>query len=380
MAFNGWRDALADNPTTVLKWQDPNIISDAPALAVLPSGRLLCSVNLWSRDDTAQRIYGTQRCFVFASDNDGATWQEVSRNSFATGKFLVRGDKVYYIGAGMDWEGLWVTSSSDRGQTWNSPTQIHEDKVYACSTGWTIHGQFLYWAADNMQPNNRRVFAIAADLEADLETPGAWRMSPPIVHPGVPQVLGAEQHNGGVWLEPNVIYHEKNLLLVVRVRITRNNCSQIQVLPNVAAVCNLDDDGAQMNLAFSHFHPMPGAQNHFHILFDDITNLHWMTCNHVTGAATDCWHGWANERRALMLQYSIDGLNWFPAGCVAMGSRDTKAFNYCTPVIDMSDLLIAARTARHAPNQHDNDCVTFHRIPHFRSNAMNLAQSKDANV
>ncbi len=368
-----WHSALDGSTTTVFGWREPNIISDAPALLALPSGRLLCSVNLWSRDDTVTRTYGPQRCLVFVSDNQGQTWQEVSRIPFATGKFLVRGEQVYYVGAGPDWSGIWISSSNDCGQSWTSPIQLHEDKAYACSTGWAVRGQTLYWAADNMQPKDRRVFAIAADLSTNLLDPKAWRLSPSISHPGVAQEFGAEPHNGGVWLEPNVICFQEKLFLVVRVRINRNDGSEIvQVAPNVAAVCNLVDDGTRMDLAFSHYQPLPGGQNHFHIIFDQITGLHWMTCNQVTGVAHSCWHGWANERRLLMLHYSIDGLNWFTAGCLARGSDASQAFNYCTPVIDGDDLLIVARTARNAPNQHDNDCVTFHRFPDFRDMALNL--------
>ena len=79
-----------------------------------------------------------------------------------------------------------------------------------------------------------------------------------------------------------------------------------------------------------------------------------------------------NERRFLMLFYGVDALNWFPAGCVAHWPNPAQAFNYTTPLIDDQDLLIVSRTSRNGRDQHDNDLITFHRLPDFRSLALNL--------
>jgi hypothetical protein len=160
------------------------------------------------------------------------------------------------------------------------------------------------------------------------------------------------------------------LCLVVRVRVSQDQVDG--VVPNLAAICDLDDAGGQLTLAFSHYYPVPGAQNHFHILYDPVTRTHWMTCNQVTGIATQAYRGWGKERRFLMLYHSIDGLNWFPAGCLTMWRRETQAFNYCTPVIDGQDLLLVSRTAEQSGNQHDNDKVTFHRFSDFRSRGLEL--------
>jgi hypothetical protein len=35
-------------------------------------------------------------------------------------------------------------------------------------------------------------------------------------------------------------------------------------------------------------------------------------------------------------------------------------------------LAIIARSSNHAPNQHDADCATFHRVKNFRKLALNL--------
>lgn len=79
-----------------------------------------------------------------------------------------------------------------------------------------------------------------------------------------------------------------------------------------------------------------------------------------------------NERRILMLLYSLDALNWFQAGCLAMWPSPLQSFHYATPFIDGDDLLLLVRTSRDAPNQHDSDSITFHRVNDFRSLALEL--------
>ncbi|MCY3956663.1 MAG: hypothetical protein OXG65_00010 [Chloroflexi bacterium] len=85
--------------------------------------------------------------------------------------------------------------------------------------------------------------------------------------------------------------------------------------------------------------------------------------------------GAGNQPRWLFLPYGIDCLNWFPAGCVARWPDSVqRSFMYPSAVIDAHDLVILSRTSRHAANQHDADLCTIHRIPNFRSLAMELHQ------
>jgi hypothetical protein len=79
-----------------------------------------------------------------------------------------------------------------------------------------------------------------------------------------------------------------------------------------------------------------------------------------------------NERRILVLMYSLDCLNWFQAGCVGMWKSPLRSFHYVFPLIDGPDLLILSRTSVNAPNQHDSDLITFHRVRSFRDLALDL--------
>ena len=79
-----------------------------------------------------------------------------------------------------------------------------------------------------------------------------------------------------------------------------------------------------------------------------------------------------NERRILMLMYSLDALNWFQAGCVAMDKNICNSFSYSSQLINGEDLLVLARTSQGGRNQHDTNLITLHRIQDFRRLALDL--------
>jgi len=93
-----------------------------------------------------------------------------------------------------------------------------------------------------------------------------------------------------------------------------------------------------------------------------------------TGHFWNCHTGMVQhaDRRFLMLQYSVDCLNWFQGGCVAQAGKISQSFMYARPVIDGDDLAIIARSSINAPNQHDADHATFQRVKNFRSLALKL--------
>ena len=73
-----------------------------------------------------------------------------------------------------------------------------------------------------------------------------------------------------------------------------------------------------------------------------------------------------------MLMYSLDALNWFQAGCIAMSPSPMQSFHYVAPLIDGDDMVFLSRTTADGSNQHDSDVATFHRLQDFRSLAFDL--------
>ena len=82
--------------------------------------------------------------------------------------------------------------------------------------------------------------------------------------------------------------------------------------------------------------------------------------------------GPGNERRIMILSYSVDSLNWFQAGCIAMSKKPIQSFMYPSFDFDGEDIVLISRTNIESNSQHDADMSTFHRISNFRDLALDL--------
>jgi hypothetical protein len=213
--------------------------------------------------------------------------------------------------------------------------------------------------------------------------PKAWRMSEPVPFPGVPEAMTNPKFAelSSQYLEPNVIEVRGKLRVLMTVKPKRQSTS------GLCAVLDFEDKGGPIDLKFTQFHPMPGGQLKFCVIWDEQSKMFWATANLVVdGQGAFDWFRegekrgnvryasglGGNDRRFLMLQYSVDGMNWFQAGCVAQAGKISQSFMYARPVIDGDDLAIIARSSINAPNQHDADHATFHRVKNFRSLALKL--------
>jgi hypothetical protein len=191
----------------------------------------------------------------------------------------------------------------------------------------------------------------------------------------------ADLAKNDLYLEPNVIDVNGKLRVLATVKPRR------QTSANIAVQMDLTDSNGKLELKFTQYFAMPGGQLKFCVIWDDVSKMFWATSNLVVDSQGefDWWQkgtehgnysfgggGGGNDRRFLFLHYSLDGLNWIPAGCVAQAPQISQSFMYARPVIDGDDLAIISRSSVNAPNQHDSDYATFHRVKNFRSLALNL--------
>jgi len=269
--------------------------------------------------------------------------------------------------------------SEDGGRTWSNPVTLFEGHFWNCPTGIVLAGGHVYRAFDQLDVPGRAERVVAGDLSRDLMNPGAWRMSPPVPFPGaVPELCRGGRCGNSRWLEPNVIQIGERLRVLSRVEM------DAMATANICGVCDLTDDGGKLSLQFAQYYPMPGGQCKFHIVYDDVSRLFWTPATLVTDSQDQIGYcqqarkrreftgTGGNERRILMLMYSVDALNWFQAGCIAMTSKLRQSFMYASPLIDGQDLLVLSRTSRDGRDQHDADLCTFHRIHDFRRLALDL--------
>ncbi len=388
--------------------EDPEkaVCVGTPDILQLPSGRLIASMELWLKRPTSGDEGGIDyphHCKIKASDDGGRTWKQISTNGITWGSLFYVKDTLHMIGNDPHKRDIRIVRSPDGGRTWSKPVVLFDDSRYhGSATPVHVKGGFIYRAFEDMDQGSASL-VIAGDLSRDLLDPAAWRMSnkaePPRNTPSLSRSASnkrAGRDSAGNWfLEGNVVEIRGELYVLLRTRI------DVQLTAGMTSVCKLGDDGSTMNYRFVQFYPMPGGQNKFKILFDAVSGLYW-TCSAVVSdpyqdprplAERGFSGNPGNMRRILMLNYSIDGLNWFQAGCVATSKNPLESFHYSSQAVVGDDLLVLCRSsiggdrgyedytwqtsyaegkAKMPYNNHDSNMITLHRVKSFRSLALDL--------
>jgi len=368
---------LAQDFTVAARIPGPRYFINDPAVVILPDGALFMASPAVEYNGPGRQL------LLVRSDDGGQSWQSVGSLPYGAGVPLVHDRRLYLLVYGeKERKSLVVLRSDNGGQTWTDPVAILDGRWWNLQTGMaTVEGR-LYWA---LTQGNHCV-AIAGDLSGDLMDPRSWRASKPLPTPGFPPTLSRKMNppkswyrEWGVdlWMEPNVVHVRGRTMVLLRTVIDE------YATAGMCAVCDLADDGKTLDLRFTQFHPNPAGQHKFYILHDAPSRLYWMVGNQVTDPQDSQGNGPklrklryvggpGNERRILMLYYSIDALSWFQAGCVAMSARPLQSFMYPSAVVDGDDLLVTARTSRDGPTRPAAAVATFHRVRSFRSLALPL--------
>jgi hypothetical protein len=382
---------LAQDYTVVLHNPAGGRGLDGPGIVRMPGGRLVVVVPMSPGG-------GKWLCRVLQSTDRGRTWQAVSELPYYSAVPWLHEGMLYLFahpeGTKFRNDDLILLRSTDSGATWSDPVTLFPGHYWNCQTGMAIRDHRLYWAIDDLSLGmpKRGPRVVAGDLSRELMDPRAWRLSNMVPFPGLPESLVHPKFSGSYpstpMLEPNVILVNGQLRVLAAVKPVRQSTT------NLCAVFDVTDDGRMLQLSFTQFHPMPGGQVKFCILWDDVSRLFWATVN-LAADGQDVYGFQAdppekrggrpysgaiggNDRRFLMLMYGLDGLNWFPAGCVARAGKLSQSFMYASQAADGDDLAIVARSSVHSENRHDADYATFHRVRDFRKLAMNLRPDGNA--
>jgi hypothetical protein len=380
---------LAQDYTVVFHNPNPEFYVEGPGLAKLGDGTLLAVVPVVPRNEWSAERRATQSVTHILRSNDaGKSWQKASELPYYSAAPWQHDGALYLFankgGTKVRNDDLLLLRSTDGGRSWSEAVTLFKGHFWNCHTGMVQRKNQLYWATDDLALGSKRgPRVIAGDLSGDPMDPKSWRLSDPVPFPGVPDAMTNPKFKDltSQYLEPNVLEVRGRLRVLATVKPKRQSTA------GLCAMFDLEDDGSKIDLKFTQFHPMPGGQLKFCVIWDEVSQMFWATANLVVDSqgVFDWWSEGeklgnvryasgvgGNDRRFLMLLYGIDGLNWFQAGCVAQAAKVSQSFMYARPVIDGNDLSIIARTSINAPNQHDADHATFHRVKDFRKLALKL--------
>ncbi len=378
-------EPLAQDHTTVFHNADTESYVEGPGLVRLDDGALVAVVPVVPREEWSQaRRVAQSVVHILRSGDGGKTWQALSTLLYySAAPWTDRGTLYLFAnkaGAKIRNDDLILLRSSDGGKTWSEPVTLFKGSYWNCHTAMVQRDRKIYWAVDDLSFGmNRGPRLVAGDLSGDPMNPQAWRISEVVKFPGAPEMMwnGKFTDAPNQYLEPNVIDVNGQLRVLMAAKIKRPSVTHL------CAVLDATDDGTKLDLKFTQYNPMPGGNLKFCVLRDDVSKLFWATANLAAdsqgisdwaekGKAHGNYKAAGFDRRFLMLLYSVDGLNWFQAGCIAQAAKISQSFMYARPVIDGDDLAIICRSSVNAPNQHDADYATFHRVRDFRKLALKL--------
>lgn len=378
----GFAAPLAQDYTVITKVVDHvKTFFVNPAFTQLPSGTFVSAVARDPRDREARNRGIGSDIVVSRSDDRGVTWKDAavlpSKELVGVCLFVHEG-KLYLLIAPKNLPNgvIRVAASSDEGRTWNAPVEVLRTSHQwygGHQFGMVVQNGKLYWAVSEIF---QRMTILSCELSRGLQNPAAWR-SGNIEEMPIPKEVDAGTFSGPSLrcLEGSVVAVNGRLRVIARAGIDRFGTA------NLAAIFDVIDNGRNLQLKFVQLYPVPGAQGKFIILHDPVSRYYWMASNLVSHSqywATDqlerdsSWGTPGNDRRILMLWYSCDALNWFPAGCIAAAQKINQSFHYPCMVFDGADLAVLSRSSIDSNNQHDSDALTFHRVRDFRSLAMDV--------
>ncbi|WP_206105501.1 sialidase family protein [Paenibacillus thalictri] len=412
---------LAQQFVKVYESPDPdNIWTYSPGIAVMPSGRLIATLDL--SGPGMESFPGPKRVIengklwfgkIFTSDDKGETWQYRADFPFMHARPFVAGNSVYVIGHCND---LAIIRSDDEGDTWSDTSLMTEGEVWHQAPA-NVHyaGDHVYLVMEKMTFTGMKtwpcsIFApvlMRAHTDSNLLLKESWTFASELAfrdavpedqldYFGVPfyqsqPITGVMVAPGRMcapagWLETNVVqitdpdhyFYDPNgrtFHLWMRAHTGGTGFGAIaKVVEN--------DDGTMTTMLETTpsgkkmvYVPLPGGQMKFHIVYDEVDKLYWLLSSQATDSMTradrlpaDRFNLPNNERHRLQLHFSRNCIDWCFAGLVATGNSTKEARHYASLAIDGSDLYVLSRSGdERARDAHNGNFISFHKIRNFRA-------------
>ena len=358
-----------------------------PNMGRLNDGTLIIAAPQWPRD----RDQPDYLLRITRSRDGGQTWEELPGLPYQEGIPFVLDGQFFMFVQEVSHYNVQIVASDDDGATWSDPVTVIEGPLWNISTARVVRADSVFWAMDYDLPE--RMYSgkvmVRLDRARSVLDPQAWSRSNVVEPPELPDLLtrGLYPHGNtpdltASWSNKFVLLEPNTVDVNGRIRVFTRAIIDEYATAHMAAVYDYDEEAGE--LTFTQLSAWPGGQCKFFVVADEERAMYWMLSNLVTNSQdllgwgqrmreTGYAGGPGNERRWLFLHYSIDCLNWFPAGCVARWPDEPKrSFMYPSGVVDGDDLVILSRSSRDSGDQHDADLCTIHRVENFHNLAMDL--------
>ena len=334
----------------------------SPSIVIMPDGKYIASHDYFGKGSTNNTTN------IFRSSDKGKTWTKLAELEGQWWSTLFVHNKILYIiGTTREYGDVVIRHSDDGGVSWTKPEDeksgilLYQGEYHCSSVPVLVHNGRIWRAMEERNPKKGwgdtfQSFVMSASIDSNLLLAESWISSNKLKY--------EKKWPGGGWLEGNVVASPEGQV----VNILRNHTDD----GGKAAMVMVSDDGKE--LSFNHekgFIDFPGGCKKFTIRYDSVSNMYWALTNFVPERHRNEIE--EQTRNTLTLISSNDLLNWKINSYVLYHSNVKKVgFQYCDWQFDGNDMIFVSRTAYYdtvfggAPNNHDANYFTFHRLENFR--------------
>jgi len=345
------------------KSPDPDsVYVGCPSIAILPNGKYVAS-HSWFGPATPN-----SETVIFRSANKGKHWQKLCKiNGQWWSTLFVVDNTLYIMGVSRRYGNVVIRKSDDGGSTWTSPKDkqtglLLSGALFHCAPVPVAMHKGRIWRACEDKTGSWgegfRAFMMSAPRESDLLQADSWMASEKIAWGGWKPYAGFLEGNA-------VVTPNGKIVNILRVDEKKRG--------GKAAMIEVSSDGK--NLIFdpkSGFIDFPGGCKKFTIRYDEKSGLYWSLTNWAQDKDRDTAVNVSRQRNTLALTSSGNLRDW-EVRSIILYHPDVRnvGFQYADWKFDGDDLIVVSRTAfGNAPNCHDANYLTFHRIENFRKRTM----------
>lgn len=338
----------------------------SPSLLRLPSGELLASHDLFGSGSTLTETY------LFASDDDGATWHERAHLYGQWWSTLLhhRG-ALYLMGTATEYGDVVIRRSLDDGATWTTPDSprtglLLAGEYHTAPVPFLEHDGRLWRAMEDASLGQEwgsrfGAFAMSAPADSDILDAENWTSTNVLARSfdWLPAGFGA-------WLEGNVLATPTGEIVDL-LRVHSDDGERAR-----GALVHLSADGTRATFdPAADIIDLPGGNTKFTVRRDPASGEYVALVNYV--ADPGARSRGLTARNTLHLASSPDLRTWRVSDAILSDPDDVAhGFQYVDWIIEGDDLLFLSRTAAPEPdgtpaaNYHDANYLSFHRLPGFR--------------